>query len=64
MEVLLESAADRVALVRINCSEVRDATNSAVHEQPAQTFLEPTGNDEVRCVTLEGRRRSSPRAPT
>ncbi|HZH09616.1 MAG TPA: enoyl-CoA hydratase-related protein [Microvirga sp.] len=54
MEVLLESKADRVALVRINRPEARNALNSAVREQLAQVFLDLAGNDEVRCVVLTG----------
>jgi enoyl-CoA hydratase/carnithine racemase len=54
MEVLLESGVDRVALVRINRPEARNALSNAVREQLAQTFLELAGNDEVRCVILTG----------
>jgi enoyl-CoA hydratase/carnithine racemase len=54
MEVLLESGVDRVALVRINRPEARNALNNAVREQLAQTFLDLADNDEVRCVILTG----------
>jgi len=54
MEVLLESGGERVALVRINRPEARNALNSAVREQLARIFVELAGNDEIRCVVLTG----------
>jgi enoyl-CoA hydratase len=54
MEVLLESGGERVALVRINRPEARNALNGAVREQLARTFVELAGNDEIRCVVLTG----------
>ncbi len=49
---MLESAVDRVALVRRNCFEARNALNSAVREQLARIFVELAGYYEVRCVVM------------
>jgi enoyl-CoA hydratase/carnithine racemase len=54
MEVLLESIGGRVALVRINRPEARNALNAAVCEQLGQIFLALANNSEVRCVVLTG----------
>jgi len=53
-EVLLEKAADGVAVVRLNRPDVRNALNLNVRELLAKHFFD-LGNDEaIRCIILTG----------
>jgi enoyl-CoA hydratase/carnithine racemase len=53
-EVLLERPSDRVAVIRLNRPEARNAMNLAVREALAKHFTDLGADDTTRCIVLTG----------
>jgi enoyl-CoA hydratase len=53
-EVLVDYSRKKLAVVRINRPDARNALSAAVRAGLAQVFADLEANDDVRCVVLTG----------